>query len=111
MTDQWRGWVKYVDAYLVPAFKKLVDQGWDLLLKAIDYLKRNSSWLLPLLKNAAIAWLAWQFAIKPLSGYILDLVNPLTRVQAAIKGIAVAIAAVTLAMTNWKQFRSILAAC
>ena len=28
VTDQWRGWVNYVDRYLVPSFVKLVNQGW-----------------------------------------------------------------------------------
>ena len=39
--DHWKEWVNYIDRYLVPSFTGLVNKGWNLLFKAIDYLKQT----------------------------------------------------------------------
>jgi hypothetical protein len=37
VTAHWKEWVGYVDRYLVPAFKNLVDRGWKLLFGAVKW--------------------------------------------------------------------------
>jgi hypothetical protein len=105
VTDHWKGWVKYIDTYIVPAFKKLVDQGWQKLIDAIKWFQQNTSWLLPLLKNIVIGFGAWVFVIQPLGGIIMSLLNPLNLVLAALTAIGLAIWQGT---TNWRQFRVML---
>jgi hypothetical protein len=105
LLSHWKQWVAYVDRYLVPAFKRLVDQGWKYLIQIIKYFRENSTWLLPFLKNVAIGFGAWTMVIHPLIGVVTTLLNPLNLVILAIGAIGLAI---WKARTDWLGFRRML---
>ena len=109
--DNWKQWVAYVDRYLVPGFKKLVDQGWQKLFEAVRWFQQNSTWLLPWIKNVVKAIGVWTFVIGPLLRAIallraaligLSLPNPFTALALA------AGAAAAYIITQWTQVKKFL---
>jgi hypothetical protein len=107
----WREWISYLDRYVVPASKRLVDQGWQKLSQGIVWFQRNGSWFLPWFKRVAVAVGVWTFAIGPLVRAIsllrgaligLSLSNPFTAL-AATAGLAAA-----YIITHWTQVKNVL---
>jgi hypothetical protein len=112
LLSHWQQWVAYVDRYLVPAFQKFLKEGWQKITQAVAWFQQNSAWLLPWIKNVAVAVGVWTVAIGPLLRAIallrtallsLSLSNPFTALALAA-GIAAA-----YIITHWQQVKTFLA--
>src|SRR5271166_2162379 len=98
-------WIRVIDSKVVPAFKDLVDKGWNLLLKAVKLFQQNSSWLLPLIRNVAIGFGAWTLAIGPI---ITGLGVLSTAFGGPLTGALAFAAAAFLVIKNWRMARASL---
>jgi hypothetical protein len=97
-------WVRLIDSKVVPAFKKLVRQGWDFLNKAIVWFQHNSKWFIPWITEAVKAIGLWTFVLGPLAQGIVLVKNALIALSLANPWAVIAIASGVAAyavITDW----------